>query len=86
MTRIVTRTGTYDRGIAGQSVTLTLEHEIDVSRGDVLVTAASPPGVADQIQATVIWMPEEPMLPGRPYFLKIGAHTVRATITRSSTR
>ncbi len=81
VTRIVTQDGDYDRGIVGQSVTLTLEHEIDVSRGDVLVTAASPPGVADQFQATVIWMHEESMLPGRPYFLKIGARTVGATIT-----
>jgi bifunctional enzyme CysN/CysC len=79
--RIVTQDGDYDRGIVGQSVTLTLEHEIDVSRGDLLVTAASPPGVADQFQATVIWMHEESMLPGRPYFLKIGARTVGATIT-----
>jgi bifunctional enzyme CysN/CysC len=79
--RIVTQDGDYDRGIVGQSVTLTLEHEIDVSRGDVLVAAASPPGVADQFQATVIWMHEESMLPGRPYFLKIGARTVGATIT-----
>ena len=79
--RIVTQDGDYDRGIVGQSVTLTLEHEIDVSRGDVLVTAVSPPGVADQFQATVIWMHEESMLPGRPYFLKIGARTVGATIT-----
>jgi len=81
VTRIVTQDGDYDRGIVGQSVTLTLEHEIDVSRGDVLVTAASPPGVADQFQATVMWMHEESMLPGRPYFLKIGARTVGATIT-----
>jgi bifunctional enzyme CysN/CysC len=81
VTRIVTQDGDYDRGIVGQSVTLTLEHEIDVSRGDLLVTAASPPGVADQFQATVIWMHEESMLPGRPYFLKIGARTVGATIT-----
>ncbi len=79
--RIVTQDGDYDRGIVGQSVTLTLEHEIDVSRGDLLVTAASPPGVADQFQATVIWMHEESMLPGRPYFLKIGSRTVGATIT-----
>ena len=81
VTRIVTQDGDYDRGIVGQSVTLTLEHEIDVSRGDLLVTAASPPGVADQFQATVIWMHEESMLPGRSYFLKIGARTVGATIT-----
>jgi bifunctional enzyme CysN/CysC len=81
VTRIVTQDGDYDRGIVGQSVTLTLEHEIDVSRGDVLVTADSPAGVADQFQATLIWMHEEAMLPGRPYLLKIGTRTVGATIT-----
>ena len=81
VTRIVTQDGDYDRGIVGQSVTLTLEHEIDVSRGDVLVSADSPAGVADQFQTTLIWMHEEAMLPGRPYLLKIGTRTVGATIT-----
>ena len=79
--RIVTQDGDYDRAIVGQSVTLTLDHEIDVSRGDVLVTADSPAGVADQFRVTLIWMHEESMLPGRPYLLKIGACTVGATIT-----
>jgi len=79
--RIVTQDGDYERATAGQSVTLTLEQEIDVSRGDVLVSADSPPGVADQFQVTLIWMHEESMLPGRPYLLKIGACTVGATVT-----
>jgi len=81
VTRIVTQDGDRDQGILGQSVTLTVEHEIDISRGDVLVSADSPSGVADQFQATVIWMHEEPMLPGRPYLMKIGACTVGFTIT-----
>ncbi len=81
VTRIVTQDGDYERGIVGQSVTLTLEHEIDVSRGDVLVSAESPAGIADQFQTTLIWMHEESMLPGRPYFMKIGTRTVGATIT-----
>ena len=81
VTRIVTQDGDRDRGIAGQSVTLTIEDEIDISRGDVLVSADSPLGVADQFQATLIWMHEEPMLPGRPYLMKIGTRTVGATIT-----
>ena len=79
--RIVTPTGDRDRGITGQSVTLTFEHEIDISRGDLLVSADSPAGVADQFQVNLIWMHEEPMLPGRPYFMKIGARTVGATVT-----
>jgi bifunctional enzyme CysN/CysC len=81
VTRIVTRDGDRDRGIAGQSITLTIEHEIDISRGDVLASADSPPGVADQFQATLIWMHEEPMLPGRQYLMKAGNRTVGATIT-----
>jgi len=81
VTRIVTQDGDLDRGITGQSVTLTIEHEIDISRGDVLVSADSPGGVADQFQVTIIWMHEEPMLPGRPYLMKIGTRTVGATIT-----
>jgi bifunctional enzyme CysN/CysC len=81
VTRIVTQDGDRDQGILGQSVTLTMEHEIDISRGDVLVSADSPAAVADQFQATVIWMHEEPLLPGRPYLMKIGARTVGATVT-----
>jgi bifunctional enzyme CysN/CysC len=81
VTRIVTQDGDLDRAIAGQSVTVAIEHEIDISRGDMLVSADSPGGVADQFQVTIIWMHEEPMLPGRPYLMKIGTRTVGATIT-----
>jgi bifunctional enzyme CysN/CysC len=78
--RIVTQDGDLPQARAGQSVTVTLDREIDVSRGDVLVAAERPAGVADQFQATVIWMHEEPMLPGRPYLLKIGTRTATATL------
>ena len=67
--------------VQGQSITVTLEDEIDISRGDVISAAASPAEVADQFQATVIWMDDEPMLPGRQYFLKLGARTVSATLS-----
>jgi bifunctional enzyme CysN/CysC len=79
--RIVTYDGDQDEAVAGQSVTLTLEDEIDASRGDVLCAGSALPGVADQIEATIVWMADEPMLPGRPYWLKIGAKQVVATIT-----
>lgn len=79
--RIVTADGDLPAAVAGQSVTLTLADEIDISRGDIISTAESPAEVADQFQATVIWMADDPMLPGRPYLLKIGARTVTATIT-----
>jgi bifunctional enzyme CysN/CysC len=67
--------------VAGQSITLTLADEIDISRGDVISTVEAPAEVADQFECTVVWMHDEPMLAGRPYLLKIGARTVSATIT-----
>jgi len=79
--RIVTLDGDLESAVAGQAVTITLEDEIDVSRGDVLATTKAPPGVADQFEVTVIWMSDEPMLPGRPYWMKIGTRQVTATIT-----
>ncbi|HWA61352.1 MAG TPA: sulfate adenylyltransferase subunit CysN [Caulobacteraceae bacterium] len=79
--RIVTKDGDLDEAVAGQSITLTLEDEVDCSRGDVIAAADAPPEVADQFESTIVWMAEEPMLPGRPYWLKIGTRTVAATIT-----
>ncbi len=79
--RIVTLRGDLERAVAGQSVTLTLADEIDISRGDVLAAAASPPEVADQFESTIVWFDDEPLLPGRPYLLKLGTRTVTAQIT-----
>ena len=79
--RIVTMTGDLARAVAGQSVTITLADEIDVSRGDVLSIAGQPPEVADQFESTIVWMDDEGMLPGRPYLMKIGARIVGASIT-----
>ncbi|AUW58583.1 adenylyl-sulfate kinase [Sphingobium sp. SCG-1] len=77
---IVTFGGNLDQAVAGQSVTLTFADEIDCSRGDVIAAADSPPQVADQFEATIVWMDEAEMLPGRPYWLKIGTQMVTATI------
>jgi bifunctional enzyme CysN/CysC len=79
--RVVTADGDLDRGVAGQSVTLCLTDEIDVSRGDVLVAADDPAGIADQFQCHLVWMAEEDLLPGRPYLLKLGTRTVTATVS-----
>jgi bifunctional enzyme CysN/CysC len=79
--RIVTRDGDLDEACAGQSVTVTLADEVDCSRGDVIVAAAAPPEIADQFEATIVWMTDEPLLPGRTYALKIGPSTVNATVT-----
>jgi bifunctional enzyme CysN/CysC len=78
--RIVTFTGDLPEAVAGQSVTLTLADEIDVSRGDVLAQADQPPAVADQFEATLVWFDEEAMLPGRPYLLKLATRTVTAQV------
>lgn len=78
---IVTFDGDLDRAVAGQSVTLTFADEIDCSRGDVIVQADQPCEVADQFEATLVWMTDEGMLPGRPYLLKIGTQSVTATVT-----
>jgi bifunctional enzyme CysN/CysC len=79
--RIVTADGDLEAALAGQSVTLTLAAEVDVSRGDVLAVADDPPQVADQFEATIVWLHDEPMLQGRAYLMKSGSRTVSATIT-----
>ncbi|PTQ13360.1 adenylyl-sulfate kinase [Sphingomonas oleivorans] len=78
--RIVTLDGDLPQAVAGQSVTLTLADEIDCSRGDVIVLADDPSEVADQFESTIVWMADEPLLPGRSYWLKLGTRTVSATV------
>jgi len=78
--RIVTQDGDLAHAVAGQSVTLTLADEVDCSRGDVLARADAPAQVADQFEATLVWMADEPLLPGRAYWLKLATQTVSATI------
>ncbi|GAA0592276.1 sulfate adenylyltransferase subunit CysN [Caenispirillum bisanense] len=79
--RVVTLDGDLARGIAGQAVTVTLAEEIDVSRGDVIAAADDRPEVADQFAAHVVWMSEQPLLPGRPYILRLGTTSVGAQVT-----
>jgi len=78
--RVLTPDGEQAQAVAGQSVTICLKDEVDCSRGDVLAAAAAPPQVADQFEATLVWMGEEPLLPGRPYWLKLATQTVTATV------
>ena len=78
--RIIGAGRDLENAVAGQSVTVTLADDIDVSRGDVLAAAAAPPAVADQFEATIVWMHERPMLQGRSYVMKIGSQTVSATV------
>jgi bifunctional enzyme CysN/CysC len=79
--RIVTYDGDLDEARAGDAVTLTFADEIDISRGDVLVAPDAEAEVSDQIAANVIWMDQNPMLPGRDYILKLGNQTAKASIS-----
>jgi len=81
VTRIVTYDGDLPAAEAGQSVTLTLDREIDISRGDLIAAAADPAGLADQFEAHLVWMHDEPLLPGRPYLIKLGSSTATGTVT-----
>jgi bifunctional enzyme CysN/CysC len=79
--RIVTADGDLPEAVAGKAVTLTLDREVDISRGDVIAEAARTAPEADQFAAHVLWMGDEPLLPNRGYWLKIGTKTVNARVT-----
>ena len=79
--RVVTLDGDRERADTGTSVTLTLDAEIDASRGDILSAPSHRPEVTDQLAAHLIWMSDEPLLPGRPYLLKSATRTVGAAVT-----
>ena len=78
--KIVTYEGEQAGAVAGQSVTVTLADEIDVSRGDVIADAEDPPGVGEQFEATIVWMAEESLLQGRSYVMRVGTNAAMATI------
>ena len=78
--RVVTMDGDLNEGVAGQSVTLTLADEVDCSRGDVIVAADEPCQIADQFDATLVWLDDEALIPGRGYWLKLATQNVTATV------
>ncbi len=80
--RIVTQDGDLTQAFAGQAITITLAEEVDASRGDMFSLAQAPATVADQFQSHVVWMAEDPLMPGRNYWLKCGTQTVNASITK----
>jgi bifunctional enzyme CysN/CysC len=80
VSRIVALGGDRAEAVAGESVTITLADEVDCSRGDVLAAMDAPPQAADQFQATIVWMDQAELLPGRGYWLKLGTQTVTATV------
>jgi len=77
---IATFDGDLDSAVAGQSVTITLEDEVDCSRGDVIAAAGDPPEASDQFRATFVWLSEQALKPGRGYWLKLGTQTVTANV------
>ena len=79
---IVTWGGNLTTAKAGQSVTIILDDEIDVSRGDVITTSEDPCSEADQFQARILWMNENPMMPGRQYLLKSNSQSAMLTLGR----
>jgi bifunctional enzyme CysN/CysC len=81
VSRIVTLDGDKPEAIAGEAVTLTLDREVDISRGDVLSHPGETPEFSNQFQARVVWMAEEPAQPGRSYLLKVGSQVIPASIT-----
>ena len=80
ISRIVTMEGDLKEAVAGQAITLCFKDEIDCSRGEIIAQADQPPEAADQFEATIVWMADEEMLPGRPYWLKLGTQTVTVQI------
>ncbi len=81
ISRIVAADGDLDEAVAGDAVTLTLQDEIDISRGDIIAAKDERPELSDQFAAHLIWMAEEPLLPGRPYFIKCGSQIVTASVS-----
>ncbi len=81
ITRIVTMDGDLETAVHGQAVTLVLDREIDISRGDVVCAADAPVAIADQFVAHLLWMAPEELLPGRSYLMKMGTSTTQATVT-----
>jgi len=79
--RIVLGANDLEQAVAGQSITLTLTDEIDISRGDVISAFESPAEIADQFEVNLVWMHEEALLPGRRYLMKIGTNTVSAQVS-----
>jgi bifunctional enzyme CysN/CysC len=78
--RIVTQDGDLAHAVQGQAITLCLDRELDISRGDLIADASHPAPVADQFTCHVLWLGETPLLPNRTYLLKIGTRTLNAQV------
>ena len=81
ITRIATMDGDLESATAGEAITLTVQDDIDIARGDVIAAETALPPVAEQFAAHLIWMSDQPMLPGRTYLIAIGTSLVRGQVT-----
>jgi bifunctional enzyme CysN/CysC len=79
--RIVSYDGDQTQAVAGESITLTLTDEVDVSRGDLISGVDEPAGVADQFQADLVWMSEDPLMVGRSYLIKMAGRTAVVSVS-----
>ena len=79
---IVTYDGNLEEAFVGQAITLTLEDEIDISRGDVIVKVDDRPEVGNRLNANIVWMTENPMVPGKPYDLKFASSATTGTVSQ----
>jgi len=82
VSRVVVAGGDRPQAVAGEAVTLEFEEAIDIAPGDLICDPRAPAEVADQFNATIVWMHEEPLLPGRRYLMKIGATSVLTQVTQ----
>ncbi|EXE15728.1 sulfate adenylyltransferase, large subunit [Acinetobacter sp. 263903-1] len=83
---IVTYDGNLEQAVAGQAVTLTLNDEIDISRGNLIVKAGDQPEISRSVRATVVWMTDQPLVKGKLYNIKLGTQTVPAKVTEINYR
>ena len=83
---IVTYDGNLQQAFAGQAVTLTLNDEIDISRGNMLTHAESAPLISRAVRATVVWMTEQPLVKGKLYNIKVGTQSVPAIVSQINYR
>jgi len=81
LAQVLDANGEATRAVAGAAVTLVLADELDIARGDVLAAAGDPPALADQFAAHLLWLGDAPLLPGRPYELRVGTRSAVAQVS-----
>ncbi len=80
--RIISYEGELVRACRGQSITLELEDELELDQGDLVSATRPRASVSDQFEATVVWLADEPLIPGRGYLMRVGTQTAAATVSQ----